>query len=409
MNLVSGELYWTNIDAIPNKYTYLSEDINCDVVIVGGGITGALCAYHFAEAGIKIVVVEKNIIGYGSTSTSTSILQYEIDTNLIGLKDLVGLDNGVNAFRLCHKAVYDIEAITNNLEDKCDFLLGDCLYYTNKFADIPMLKEEFELRKQYGFDVEFLDENTAKEKFSFPVKAAIYSRSGAGGINPYRFTHALIDYAVKKGALVYENTEITNTYSENNEEVLRTRNGFKIRAKKVLIAEGFEGRKYVEKNIAKFTRSFTIVTKPIKVFDGWYNKCIIRDTNKNYTYLRVTADNRIMIGGEDLEVGGDRSKVSNLCNEDTAAKEKYKILEDKLRNMFPNIKDIQIEYKFSGLFGETKDSLPYIGVYDRLPNYYFCMGYGSNGILYNVIGAQLLRDLHIGKNPLELNIFSFNR
>ncbi|MCY6372812.1 NAD(P)/FAD-dependent oxidoreductase [Clostridium ganghwense] len=409
MNLVSGDLYWTNINRIPNKYTYLSEDVNYDVVIVGGGITGALCAYYFAEAGIKVAVVEKNIIGYGSTSASTSILQYEIDNNLIGLKGLVGLDNAVKAFKLCNKAVYDIENIINNLDDKCDFILGQCLYYTNKTADIYMLEQEFELRKQYGFDVEFLDENTAKDKFSFPMKAAIYSRSGAAGINPYRFSHALIDYAVKKGAVVYENTEITNTYSENDGEVLITRNGFKIRAKKILVAQGFEARKYVEKNVAKFTRSFTLVTKPIKDFNGWYNKCIIRDTNKMYTYLRITGDNRVMIGGEDLEVGGERSKVSNLCNEDSVAKEKYKILEDKLRNMFPNIKDIEIEYKFSGLFGETKDSLPYIGVYDDLPNYYFCMGYGSNGIIYNVIGAQLLRDLHLGKNPPELNIFSFNR
>ncbi|MCY6960639.1 NAD(P)/FAD-dependent oxidoreductase [Clostridium brassicae] len=409
MNLVSGKLFWTNIDGIPNKYSYLSEDICCDVLIIGGGITGALCAYYFANAGINTVVVDKNIIGYGSTSASTSILQYEIDTNLIGLKRKVGMDNAVKAFKLCQEAVYDIEGIVNKLGDKCDFILNDCLYYTNKFKDVAKLKEEFDMRKKCGFDVELIDESNYKDRFSFPIKCGIYSKNGGGGINPYRFTHALLANASDKGALVYENTEIVSILSEEGSEVAVTKNGFKIKANKILIAEGFESRKRINKNVAKFTRSFTIVTKPIENFRGWNNKCIIRDSEIIYTYLRVTADNRIMIGGEDIEIGGERSKICNLADDDWLANEKYKILEEKLKLMFPYINNIQIDYRFNGLFGETKDSLPYIGVHKDMPNYYFCMGYGSNGILYNVIGGQLLRDLHIGKNPKELSVFGFDR
>lgn len=408
MSLVTGELYWTKKNKIINKYSYLSEDIECDVLIIGGGITGAICSYYLSEAGINSVIVDKNIIGYGSTSASTSILQYEIDNNILGLKGFVGISKAVEAFKLCHKAVYDMKDIIDKLDDKCDFQLKECFYYSNKCKDIEKLKEEFDLRKQHGFNVEFIDKNIGKQRFSFPIKAGIYSKDGAAEIDPYRFTHALIKYAVKKGSTVFENTEIVESKTEGNYEVFTTKNGFKIKTKKVIVAKGYEAIKDIDKKIAKFTRSFTIVTKPLDNFEGWYNKCIIRDTNNSYTYIRSTMDNRIIIGGEDIDVGGMRSKAHNLSNDDPLSIEKFSILEERLKNLFPNINNIEIEYKFSGLFGETKDSLPYIGTYEQLPNYYFCMGYGSNGILYDIIGGQIIRDLYLGNNP-GINIFSFKR
>lgn len=409
MNLVSGELYWTEINEVLNKYTYLSEDIECDVLVIGAGITGALCGYYFAEAGVNTVVVDKNIIGYGSTSASTSILQYEIDQNLFGLRGLIGIDNAVKCFKLCEKTVYEIERVVGNLNDKCGFELKECLYYTYKDTDVPSLRKEYDLRKQHGFDVEFIDESNAQDMFSFPIKGGIYSRRGAAQIDPYRFAHALLQLSALKGLRVFENTEVTDIKYMSPDSIATTKNRFKIKAKKVIIAEGFESRKRIDDNILILSRSFTLVTMPLKNFKGWYNKCIIRDANKNYTYIRPTSDNRIIIGGEDIGVGGERSRISNLHNDDEAAEQKFQVLFQKLRSMFPDAEDIEVEYRFSGLFGESKDSLPYIGEYESLPGCYFNLGYGSNGILYAVFGAQFLRELYFGNRPSELELFRFNR
>jgi heterodisulfide reductase subunit A-like polyferredoxin len=133
MSYVSGELYWTGINNIPKKHPYLSNDIECQVAVVGAGITGAICSYYFCEAGIDTVIIDKNIAGYGSTSASTSILQYEIDSDLTGLKGIVGIDHAVKCFKLCEKAVYDIQDIVNKLNDRCNFSLKPCLYYSIEF------------------------------------------------------------------------------------------------------------------------------------------------------------------------------------------------------------------------------------------------------------------------------------
>jgi glycine/D-amino acid oxidase-like deaminating enzyme len=77
--------------------------------------------------------------------------------------------------------------------------------------------------------------------------------------------------------------------------------------------------------------------------------------------------------------------------------------------MFPNIEGIEAEFNFNGLFGDTKDSLPYIGEYEKMPNCYFCLGYGSNGILYATFGAQIIRDMYLGKKNPDSELFKFGR
>lgn len=409
MNLLTGDMPWTSMHKIPNKYTYLSNDIECDVLIIGAGITGALAAYHIAEPNLNTVIVDKNIIGYGSTSVSTSILQYEIDNDLIGLSSIIGYKNALKVFKLCEQAVYDIKSITDKLNDDCEFSLKECFYYTDNSSLVSYLKREYELRKSNGFDVEFIDHENSFERFSFNVKGGIYSKSGAAQINPYKFTHALINESIKKGLTVFENTEIISINPSDEYVILETKNKFKIKSKKVIISCGYESREYIKEKIATLYRTFTIVTKPIENFYDWYNKCIIRDNKDPYIYLRTTNDNRIIIGGEDEKLGGLNCKIANLSNDDNAANIKYDTLLQKLKSLFPLIKDIEVEYKFSGLFGVTKDSLPYIGEHKAYPNCYFSLGYGSNGILYALLGAQLIKELYLGNYPSDMDLFKFGR
>ena len=93
MDLRSGYPFWLVQSGLVNTYPSLAADIRCEVAVIGGGITGALVAYHLVQAGIDTVVVDKRDIGWGSTSASTGLLQYEIDTPLHQLIDFL-----VNAF-----------------------------------------------------------------------------------------------------------------------------------------------------------------------------------------------------------------------------------------------------------------------------------------------------------------------
>ncbi|HWI63485.1 MAG TPA: FAD-dependent oxidoreductase [Symbiobacteriaceae bacterium] len=407
MRWVSGRPVWTQLTPIPVQYRYLAEDLSADVVIIGGGITGALTAYCMAKAGIRAAVLDRGPVGYNSTRTSTAILQYEIDTNLLGLQGLYGTGKAVRAFKLCEEAVAAVGQIVRELDDPCDFRPVPCLYYTESPSDVEQMRREFELRQAHGFAVAF----RGRTALPVPCEAGIYSTRGAAVIDPYRFTHALLRYAAEHGVTIYENTEVTEISPGEKEVRMATANGFRIRAGRVVVASGYAAREYIEQRTALLTRSFAIVTRPVPEVPGWRDRCIIRDNKQVYTYLRPMPGERILIGGEDLDVGSDRSAVAQLSGDDPISDRQYRRLLERLNRLFPilALTEDDIEFRFSGIFADTKDSLPYIGPYDPMPGCLFNLGYGANGILYNLIGGRLLTELCLGRPSPDLELFAFDR
>lgn len=402
MNVTSGNLFWTTKNNIISKYPYLSEDMDCDIVIAGGGITGCIAAYYLSNAGFDTILLEKNMIGYGSSSASTAILQYEMDHELMNLANIIGIDNAVNAYKLCSNTIDELENIINKLENNCDFIRKKGLYFSSNESKYNNIKKEFYLRKALNFDIEFLSNESLKSKFSIPCKFGILSNTGNAEIDPYKFCHYLLRNSIlNKKLKVYEKTNV-NSFSSSKDYVTVLTDSNTIKCRKLVITSGYEAKKYIKEKIVNINRTYEVVTKPIDSFDGWFERCLIRDDNIPYVHIRTTSDNRIIIGGED-------SKIYNITDEDWMAQKKYNNLLRKLVTIFPDIHNIEIEFSFNCLFGETKDGLPYIDEYPAFPNCYFSLGYGSNGILYAILGGQLLSELMAGNRRKELDLFSFSR
>jgi choline dehydrogenase-like flavoprotein len=71
---VQGDCIFTRLNKLPKQYEYLTEDIDTDVIIVGGGVTGAILGYYFSKNNINTVILEKSRIAHASTSITTSLL-----------------------------------------------------------------------------------------------------------------------------------------------------------------------------------------------------------------------------------------------------------------------------------------------------------------------------------------------
>jgi glycine/D-amino acid oxidase-like deaminating enzyme len=411
MKWVSAESFWRKHTKIPKQFPYLTEDISTEVVIVGGGITGALTAYYFTKAGINTVLVDKNIIAYNSTSVSPSILQYGIDSTFAGLTKQYGEDNAATAFQLCLDAVYEIKLLSEKMQVPCGFEEVPCLSFTSDLNEKKQLQAEFELRQKHGFPVQFLDKQEAQATFSLPLEAGILSTGGAAQIDPYRFTHGLLQLAIRQGLHVFEQTEIVKRSPQTDHIVLKTNNHFQLTAQKVIFATGYEAQAHIHEKIAQFTRSFSIVTRPHFDIEGWYEKAIIRDNKIPYTYLRSLPDQRILISGCNLPINSEKDKIANLLDDDPQTEEAYDKLFKQLIDWFPKARLIpqDIEYRFHGIFAGTKDSLPYIGECESMPQCYLNLGYGTNGILYALMGAKILLEMYQGKTVPYAHLFRFGR
>jgi 2-polyprenyl-6-methoxyphenol hydroxylase-like FAD-dependent oxidoreductase len=98
-----------NKDWLPFNYSKLETFIKTEVVILGGGISGALATYYLVKTGVKRAILDARTIG----PRNSSLLQYEIDTSLAKLKNFVELNNAV-CYQLCADAIETIKVISKS-------------------------------------------------------------------------------------------------------------------------------------------------------------------------------------------------------------------------------------------------------------------------------------------------------
>ncbi len=400
MDLKSNYPFWLVKNGLLHSYPTLESDLTCEVVVIGGGITGALVAYHLVEAGIDTVVVDKRDIGWGSTSASTALLQYEIDTPLYELIEQVGADHAVRSYKACLAAISKLETLAQKLDEPCEFVRKKSLYLASRATDVKDLQQEFAVRKKYGIQLDWLDEQAIQSMFSFSRPAALLSYDAAQ-MDAYRFTHGVLQKAIRAGLRVFDRTEVLKFTQQENGVRLLTTHDCHIQARKIVFATGYESLPYLKHKVAKLISTYALVSEPLDALPGWYEQCLIWESARPYTYLRTTADGRAMIGGEDED-------FRDPTRRDRLLERKAKKLQQKFSEFFPQI-PLEVAFTWAGTFGETKDGLAYIDKTDDFPHAYFALGFGGNGITYSIIAAEIIRDAVLGQANPDSELFRFKR
>lgn len=408
MKLVNGNTFWGENRAENPTYPILETNEECDTVIIGGGISGAFCAYYLTMAGINTILLEKNAIAEGSTVANNGILQYEVDNDLLGLKELLGIKKATTVFKLCADALKNVEEVVSTIEKPCGFKKRDSFYYTNSWFGERKIREEYLLRRYMGFDVSYLDKREAAEWFSFPVNVGIYSKGLAGEINPVAFVKELIAFAVQNGLRAYENTAAVKYDNQNEEIIVNTVTGKTIKAKRLIDAGGLDAARRYELPVNLKT-TFGLVTAPVSGFEGWHSRCIIRDEGPTSKYYRTTEDKRIITGGNNSSLIDTNGNLFGVLPFASMQKHRLFHLKKNLEEMFVGIEDITVQYAYSAAIGSTKDGLPFIGANCEAPNLYYSLCCGNNGILFAEIAGRMLRDLILGETPPNIELFSMKR
>ncbi|WP_294822243.1 FAD-binding oxidoreductase [uncultured Flavobacterium sp.] len=401
MTLKAGYPFWLIKDGLPFTFPKLDHDIETDVVIMGAGISGALVRYYLINAGVKCVTVDARTIGLGSTSASTSLLQYEIDIQLHKLTGMIGREKAERAYQLCSDAIDKLGDIVQK-RGVDYFEKKKSLYYAAYKKDVASLKKEYEARRQAGFKVRYLEADELEKEFGFKGHGAILSQQGAQ-TNAYMLAHCLLQHKHAKGSAndIFDRTPIVDIRHGADGVVMKTESGHTIRCKKLVYATGYEVVNYIDKKIVNLLSTYAVVSEQYNERKFWKDDVLIWNTADPYLYLRTTPDNRVLVGGrdEDFHAPARRDKL---------IKRKTDQLSADVNKMFPEL-EFKPEFSWTGTFGSTNDGLPYIGPYDKLPNSYFALGFGGNGITFSVIAAEIITDLILGKENRDVELFSFER
>lgn len=400
MDLRSGLPFWLVNNGLPFSYPQLDHAIDTDVVILGGGISGALMGYHLIKAGIDCITIDSRTIGLGSTCASTALLQYEIDIPLSELMEKIGPSNAAKAYLTGLDSIDRLEKICADLGYN-EFQLKKSLYYATYKKDVRFLKKEYTARRQIGIELEYLDQKIIEEQFGFSSPGALYSEKAAE-MNPYMLTHALHQHNLKNGGRIYDRSPITKMVHGKNKVTLVSTEGYKVKASKVIYCTGYEVVEIVDKKIVNLESTYAVVSEQIsQQGEFWKDNAVMWSTAKPYMYLRATPDRRIIIGGRDVPYYNPKKRESLLD-------QKTKQLVKDFNRLLPHI-PFKPEFSWAGTFGSTNDGLPFIGPYKKLPRSYFALGFGGNGITFSVIAAKMITEMITGKAVKDSMIFGFDR
>jgi glycine/D-amino acid oxidase-like deaminating enzyme len=243
--------------------------------------------------------------------------------------------------------------------------------------------------------------NDIASEFGFDAPSAILSNCAAQ-TDAYSLTHALHQYGIKGGLSVYERTCIAYIKHEKNAVELKTDDGYNIHARKLIYATGYEAVNYIDKKIVSLHTTYATASESFTEKSSlWKDDVLIWNTADPYLYMRTTKDKRIITGGRD-------EHFITAAKRDGLISKKTNQLKKDFQSLFPAI-DYKPEFSWAGVFGKTKDGLPYIGSYNKTPNGFFALGFGGNGITFSVIAAKIIADIITNGESENESLFSFDR
>lgn len=400
MRLRTFESFWLLKNGLLYTYPMLQKNIVAEIVVVGGGITGALISHALMQHGYKVTLIDRRDIGQGSTSATTSMLQYEIDEKLIDLAEKIGEQGAAHCYKAGITAIKDLQKLVKETKIDCGFKKKKSLYAAHNKKAATELRKEFKLRDKYKLGVCWLTAAQIKKEYGIISHGGILSNT-AGSVDAYKLAHELIARNVKKGMQVYDQTEIKTFNTKGIKPGIITENGCTVTCNKIIFCNGFESTLLIKEKIANLIYTYAMVSEQHITIPKKLNDLLVWDTNDPYLYMRTTDDGRILVGGEDDD-------YKDTIMQQKIKEKKSLLLQKKLKKLMPNVDFIE-DISWGGVFGTTKDGLPYIGPSPEFKNCLFVLGFGGNGITFSAQGMKIIPDLLADRGNKLQHYYRFGR
>lgn len=368
-----------------------------DVAIIGGGFTGLSAARSLAKGGAKVVVLEAQHVGFGGSGRNGGHLNNGIAHSFISAKDHLGVERASALYRAYDASVDTIEAIVAEEGIDCSFRRAGKLKLASKPAHMDAIAKNFEVvHREIDPDTALFSKADLKAEIgSYDFHGAMLSKK-SGMMHMGRFVHGIAQACVRHGVTIFEKAPVTDRSEQGGIHRLTTPRGF-VEARNVVVATNA----YTSGPFDYFKRriipvgSFIVATRPLSdsevasVMPG--NRTCVTSMNIG-NYFRLSPDNRLIFGG--------RARFSATSDARSDAKS-GEILRSGLAEMFPQLRDVDIDYCWGGLVGMTSDRFPRAGEVEGLN---FAMGYSGHGAQMSIHMGTLIADKLLGKpdrNPLK--------
>jgi gamma-glutamylputrescine oxidase len=357
-------------------------DEQADVCIIGAGFTGLSAALHLAKSGLKVIVVEAHRIGWGASGRNGGQLGTGQRVDQDDLENMVGKEDAHKLWDLGLESVNLCKALMKEHNIECDLTAG-ILHVDHKPGFVAETKAYVEkLQTEYNYsDIRFIDQQETREMVGSKAYYGGSLDSQSAHIHPLNFVLGLAKAAVKAGISIYERSEVLS-YTKTDPAIVTLKNGT-IKAKFVLLACNGYLDDLDKKAACKIMpiNNYINATQPLSD-EQWRglirDNVAVCDSRFVVNYFRLSADKRMLFGGGESYGFKFPKDIKQLVDK-------------PMLEIYPQLKDVKIDYSWGGTLGITVNRMPY---FDKLaPNVLCAIGYSGHGIGMATLGGKLMAEV----------------
>ncbi len=347
----------------------LEEDLTADVCVIGGGFTGLSAALNLAELGKSVVLLEAERIGFGASGRNGGLVGSGQRIEVMDAEKQFGYERSRQLWNFAELAKDEIRNRVAKHDISCDLQQGQFVGvhkrsyvgWARELADV--LTERYDYPYCSPVDREDVPNYVATDNYF----EGFYDPE-ALNLHPLNYTLGLARAADKAGVRIFENSRVT-TYSRTDPAIVKTATG-QVKASFIVLAcNGYLGN-LEPRSAGKIMpiNNFMIATEPLgeerarELISGRFG---VHDTRFVVNYYRLSDDHRLLFGGGENYRPGFPKDIG-------------KFVRPYMLKIFPQLKDVGIDYAWGGTLSVTVNRLPHLGRLE--PNVFFGQGYSGHGV-----------------------------
>jgi glycine/D-amino acid oxidase-like deaminating enzyme len=387
----------------------LEEDIRADVAILGAGFTGLSTAWYLRQAdpSLRVVVLESDVVGYGASGRNAGFVTTHMGTGLRMTASRFGKEKARQAHDFAVRAVRHLGELVEEQGIDCDYEKNGELVVATNPAQVDRLQAGIRLAQKLGIGgMRWLDARELSEEVDSPLYLGAIADEECALLNPAKLVRGLKNLAEGTGAEIYEHTPVEAAHLRPRIR-LETPQG-SVAAQKVVFATNAFTQHFPQLHSKAFPMfTYIVLTEPLSEEQlspiGWRHRQGIGDARNLIRYYRLTVDNRLLMGGEDIvyyyggKVGLDQHRPT------------FDRLERTIVDTFPSLTNADITHRWGGPVSVPADAFPAMGYLGGDRRVIYSLGCVGQGVALTNMAGQILRDL-VREEETELtDLFFVNR
>ncbi|QOZ74416.1 FAD-dependent oxidoreductase [Bradyrhizobium sp. CCBAU 53351] len=390
--LPSVDSLWEATANPARAFPVLSGESQADVVIIGAGYTGLSAAHHVAKSGLSPVVLEANRPGWGASGRNGGVITAKFRLSFREIDAAHGRAMARRMYEIAHQATDMVEELVSEFGIAGANLTrtGQVKAAHNEATLRAAIDEANWMTREMGSAaVRILDKDGVREETGSDVFVGGVLNPGSGGIHPLNYLRGLADGVTGRGVPIFQESPVAKLYRDKDGIVAETPQGA-VRAKQAIIATNSysdltAATAHMQRTLIPFRSAMVATERLPRNLAGK-----LMPTGRTYTetkrmmrWFRMV-DNRVIFGGRGA-FGKQDSQAA------------FDALRKAMVGIFPDLADIPLAYKWSGLVAMTLDSVPHIGRLDDRT--LVSMGYNGAGVAMSSLMGRYLAALVRGETP----------